>query len=89
VEDQINAANGAVFAVYIAGGPPLPIADAYTNISPYFDGTYFTGTMPPISISFTPYTAVINMRTGQVIAMDTDTTYLTVPDILAAVGAGG
>lgn len=90
MEDQINEANGAVFAVYIAGGPPLPIAEAFTYISPYFDGTYFTGTMPPISIAFTPYTAVIDMNTGTVIDMDLSTTdYMSVADILAAVGAGG
>ena len=41
--------------------------------------------MPPISISFTPYSAVINMRTGQVIAMDTSSVYLSVQDILNAV----
>lgn len=89
MEEQINGANGAVFAVYVNGGPPLPIADAFTNISAYFDGTYFTGTAPPISYSFFPYSAVIDMRTGEVIAKDTDTVYLTVTDILAAVGAGG
>jgi hypothetical protein len=89
VEDQINEANGAVFAVYVNGGPPLPIADAYTNISQHFDGTYFTGTAPPISYSFFPYTAVIDMNTGEVLAMDSDSVMLTVSDILTAVGAGG
>ena len=74
-----------MFAVYVNGGPPLPIADAYNSISPYFDGRYFTGTAPPISYSFFPYTAVVNMRNGEVIAMDTDTSYLTVEQILAAV----
>ena len=85
MEDQINDANGAVFAVYTNGGGPLPIADAFTNISPYFDGTYFTGTMPPVPIAYTPYTAVINMRTGEVIAADVQ----SVSAILSAVGAGG
>jgi hypothetical protein len=89
VEEQINDADGAVFAVYVNGGPPLSIADAYTYISPYFDGTYFTGTAPPISYTFFPYTAVIDMRNGEVIAKDTDAAFLTVPDILAAVGAEG
>jgi hypothetical protein len=85
VEDQINDANGAVFAVYTNAGAPLPIADAFTNISAYFDGTYFTGTMPPVPISYTPYTAVIDMRTGEVIAVDVQ----SVSAILSAVGAGG
>ena len=88
MEDQINDANGAVFAVYVNGGPPLAIEEAITYISPYFDGTYFTGTAPPISYSYFPYTAVINMRNGEVIAMDTDSAFLTVPAILEAVGAG-
>ena len=56
-----------------------------TYISPYFQTGAATGTMPPISISFTPYSAVINMRTGQVIAMDTSSVYLSVQDILNAV----
>ena len=89
MEDQINGANGAVFAVYTNGGGPMSIAEAFPYISPYFEGTYFTGAMPPISISFTPYTAVIDMNTGEVIAKDTDTVYMTVNDILTAVGAGG
>jgi hypothetical protein len=76
--------------VYTNGGGPLPIADAFTNISSYFDGTYFTGTMPPISIAFTPYTAVIDMRTGEVLDMDVSASdYMSVADILTAVGAGG
>ena len=90
MEDQINEANGAVFAVYIDGGPPLPIAEAFTYISPYFAGTYFTGTMPSISVMYTPYTAVIDMNTGEVIAKDgDDAPSLTVDAILTAVGAGG
>jgi hypothetical protein len=89
VEDQITDAGGAVFAVYTNGGGTMPIADAFPYISPYFDGSYFTGAMPPISIAFTPYTAVVDMRTGEVLAMDTASAYLSVSDILAAVGAGG
>ncbi|MCK9459011.1 MAG: hypothetical protein M0R80_05175 [Proteobacteria bacterium] len=89
MEDQINDAGGAVFAVYTNGGAPMPIADAFPYISPYFAGGYFTGAMPPISIAFTPYSAVIDMRTGEVIAVDTASAYLSVSDILAAVGSGG
>jgi hypothetical protein len=90
VEEQINDAGGAVFAVYVNGGPPLPIAEAYTNISAHFDGTYFTGTAPPISYSYFPFSAVIDMCTGEVIARDGESgPSLTVSSILAAVGAGG
>jgi len=55
-------------------------------IAPYFETGAATGTRPPVSYSFTPYSAVINMRNGEVIAMDVSASeYLSVQDIVDAV----
>jgi hypothetical protein len=59
------------------------------NISPYFAGTYWTGTKPPISYGFTPFTAVIDMRNGEVLAKDSQSDFLTVQDIISAVEQAG
>lgn len=59
------------------------IWDSY--IAPYFETGGHTGTRPPISYSFTPFSAVISMRTGEVVAVDTDSTYLSVQQIVDAV----
>jgi len=74
-----------VFAVYTNGGSAAPIATAHSYISPYFDGSYFTGQAPPIYYPFTPYSAVVDMEDGTVIAMDTSSVYLSTGDILSAV----
>jgi len=61
-----------------------PIANAYTYISPYFDGSYFTGQMPPISIPYTPFCAVIDLETMEVMDKDlTQTDYLYPQDMLS------
>ena len=74
-----------VFASYTNGGYTAPISTAYSYISPYFDGSYFTGQSPPITYPFFPYSAVIDMEDGTVIAMDTSSSYLTTTQILNAV----
>lgn len=48
-------------------------------------GSYWTTQKPNVPHSFWPYTAVINMRDGTVIAMDTESTFLSTADIIAAV----
>ena len=78
-----------MFAVYTTGGSPNPIATAFESIGSYFDGSYFTGTSPPISYSYWPFSAVINMRNGEVIAADNDSTFLTTADIIDAVSGAG
>ena len=85
MEAQINAANGTFLGVYTQSGAQAPIATAYNNIHSYFQGSYFTGKAPPISYAFTPYSAVIDMQTGEVLAMDTQTSYLSTSQIMAAV----
>lgn len=74
-----------VFASYTNGGYEAPITTAHSYISPYFDGSYFTGKSPPFSYPFFPYSAVVDMEDGTVIAMDTSSYYLSTADILAAV----
>jgi hypothetical protein len=74
-----------VFAAYTNGGYTMDIASAYPYISPYFDGQYFTGQSPPFYYPFVPYSAVVDMEDGTVIAMDTSTSYLSTTDILNAV----
>lgn len=78
-----------VFAVYTQNHSPAPIETAFEYISPYFEGSYFTGKAPPISYSFTPYTAVVDMRNGEVIAKDSQGAYLSTTQILAAVEEAG
>lgn len=62
-----------------------PIATAATHIAPYFDGGFWTGQLPPITYPFNPFTAVISMVDGHVIAMDTMEYYLNGNDIINAV----
>jgi hypothetical protein len=78
-----------VFAVYTQNGAPAPIETAFEHISPHFAGSYFTGKAPPISYGFTPYSAVIDMRSGEVIAKDNSGAYLTVQNIIDAVEQAG
>jgi hypothetical protein len=78
-----------VFAVYTQSHSTAPIETAFSHISPHFEGSYFTGKAPPISYSFTPYTAVVDMRNGEVIAKDQSGAYLSVQQIIAAVGEAG
>jgi hypothetical protein len=86
METQIRAANGGVFAVYTQGGQNANIASVYSSyIAPYFDGSWHTGTRPPINYPFTPYTDVISLVDGTVLAMDTSSTYLSGTDIMNAV----
>ena len=70
------------------GGQDQPIEQAVEYMAPYFTGSYFTGDRLQFSYSFTPYTAVIDMRTGEVIAKD-ETGPMSVQDIIAAVESAG
>jgi hypothetical protein len=84
VESQIRAANGVVFAVYTNFGSTATMSTAYANISPYFDGSYFTGTMPPISIPYTPFVGVVDLENMEVIGRDnTETDYLMPSEVVS------
>jgi len=54
--------------IYTAYGFDQPIADAVEHIDPYFTGSYWTGTAPPISTTVFPTNAVIDMETGVLLA---------------------
>ena len=82
LEAQINEANGVVYAVYTTGGGPAGTTTAFNSISPYFDGSYFTGTSPPIMYSYWPHTLVLDMEDGTVLGKDVDTTFLTTGQIM-------
>ena len=75
-----------VFGVYTSGfgATELTPAQAFSSLSTYFDGQYFTGELPPISFPFFPFTAVVDMDDGKVIAMDTTSVYLSTSDIITA-----
>ena len=77
--------NSAVLAVYTNQGSTLPIATAAGNISPHFTGGFWTGKAPPIGYSYFPYTGVIDMETGNVLAKDNGTDLLTTSEIMSAV----
>jgi hypothetical protein len=89
IQDQINDADGVIFAVYTNMGQPMAIEQAFEYIGPYVDGSYFTGQAPPISMPFTPYTAVLDMETMEVLDMETGSYYMTTADILTAVNGAG
>ena len=58
----------------------------YERVSPYIDGRYFSGTMPPITIEYYPATAVIDMETGELLAKDLNLAQQLMPDqVLEAV----
>lgn len=77
--------NAAVLAVYTQNGTTSQIASAASSISGHFNGGFWTGKAPPIAYSYWPYTGVIDMETGNVLAKDTDTQFLTTSQIMSAV----
>lgn len=75
-----------MFAVYTQNGGNASIGNVWsTYIAPYFNGSWHTGTRPPINYPFTPFSAVISLVDGTVIAMDTSSSYLSGTDIINAV----
>lgn len=54
--------------IYTSYGFDQPIADTAEHIEPYFAGSYWTGTAPPISTTVFPTNAVIDMQTGVLLA---------------------
>jgi len=84
MEEEINDAGGAIFASY-TGSDMAGLAGQY--VGNYMEGSYWTNQAPPFQFGFWPYTAVINMRDGTVIAMDSDGSYLSTQDILAAISS--
>jgi hypothetical protein len=76
-----------VYAVYTNGSTDAPISTAASYISPYFNGSYWTGVRPPIyGTIYTPFTAVIDLETMIVIDRDVDSTnYMSTTDIMNAV----
>ena len=55
-----------MYAVYVGGSGDISSQEAYTHISPYFTGDYFTGQWPPVNINFTPYSGVVDLETMKV-----------------------
>ena len=76
-----------VFAVYTQNGGTAPIATAYSSISPYFSGSYFTGKNPSIYYEYWPHRLVIDLDDGSVIVKDEGTTMLSDSQIVSAVNA--
>ena len=76
-----------VYAAYSNGSSDAPISTAASYISPYFNGSYWTGAGPPIYGSiYTPFTAVIDLETMIVIDRDVDApNYMSTTDIMNAV----
>ena len=84
MEEALAEVNSAVFAVYTQmQGANAAITTAAGYISPYISGGYWTG-MRPIFYQFTPFTAVVDMETGEVLIMDTYTAPLSTMAILDA-----
>jgi len=54
------------------GSSPVPIETAYSEISQFFSGSYFAGQKPPpdATIPGYPFTAIIDLETGEVALMD-------------------
>jgi hypothetical protein len=76
-----------VFAVYTQNsGQNAPLATAVQYIEPYIDGGYWTG-FRPMMYQFTPFTAVIDMENGEVLAVDTMTSQLGTAQITNLVQA--
>jgi hypothetical protein len=53
-----------VLAIHTDDGWDMPIAEAAEFIGEYFDGGYWSGRNPPISLMFLPTNVVIDMETG-------------------------
>ena len=43
---------------------------AHGYLADYMDGSFFTGTQPPISILGVPFTAIIDMENGELVLKD-------------------
>jgi hypothetical protein len=86
IEADIRAAEGVVFAAFTANYLAAVISVAHFHISQYFDGSYFTGEVPEFYYAYTPYTAVIDLETVEVIAKDDGVGgFLDLDDIMYAV----
>jgi hypothetical protein len=70
--------------IYTDYGWDQPIADAAAHIEPYFTGSYWTGTAPPIGATVFPTNAVIDLRNGVLLAGTGD--IADVDDILDLIG---
>jgi len=68
LEGEIRQLGGALLVIYTAHGWSQPVDDAAEHIEPYFTGTYWTGTAPPISTTVFPTNAVVDMQTGVLLA---------------------
>ena len=62
---------------------------AYEHISNAFDGHYFTGEHPPVSIWATPFTAVVDLDDMVVVEKDmiSEDYMMSVEEIIQAVNA--
>jgi hypothetical protein len=62
--------NSGFLGVMTASYQSASMTVAHAQLSKYFDGLYFTGTMPPISIAGVPFAAIIDMQTGELALAD-------------------
>ncbi len=85
VEAEVRALGGTFLVIYTDHGWDQPIADAVADIEPYFAGSYWTGTAPPIGANVFPTNGVVNMDDGVLLAGTGD--ILSVDDVLAQVEA--
>jgi hypothetical protein len=58
--------------VCTASYQPASIAVADNYLSNYFDGRFFSGTMPSIPIAGVPFSAIIDMQNGKLMLADGD-----------------
>jgi hypothetical protein len=68
LEDEVHELGGVFLVIYTAYGWDQPVADAAEHIEDYFAGSYWTGSAPPISTTVFPTNAVVDMRTGVLLA---------------------
>ncbi len=54
-------------------------------LSPHFKGGFWTGKEPPGTIGALPFSAVIDMENGLVIARDTSSDYVMIDEILTLI----
>ncbi len=72
--------------IYTKNGLEAPVREIAGYISPYFKGGFWTGERPRLGTIFAlPFTAVIDLSTGEVVVRDTSTDYVMISEVLAAV----
>ncbi len=86
MEKELAEQNSGFFAVYTNDGENASVTTAFNRIKSHMNTIALTGEMPPIEIPYLPFVAVIDMKTGKVIARDkTVNSYLKPSDVLHVV----